>query len=92
MGLRLSFLPNFPEATFIQGVRLFQTLEYVASVKFTKILHCAENVAWFVPKEWKGMDYFFTEPFYGQLSGGGLWPRGFIALFSICWIPSRSFV
>ena len=66
--------------------------EYVKTVKFTKILHCAENVAWFVPKEWKGMDYFFTEPFYGQLSGGGLWPRGFIALFSICWIPSRSFI
>ena len=29
MGLRLFFLPNFPGATFIQGVRLFQTLEYI---------------------------------------------------------------
>ena len=28
MGLCLFYLPNFPGATFIQGVRLLQTLEY----------------------------------------------------------------
>ena len=29
MGLCLFFLPNFPRAMFIQGVRLFQTLELI---------------------------------------------------------------
>ena len=36
MGLRLFFLPNFPGATFIQGVRLFQILEYMSILKMFK--------------------------------------------------------
>ena len=39
MGLRLFILPNFLGATFIQGVRLFQTLEYVLTFYVTFLFY-----------------------------------------------------